>query len=349
MKQLLRWTLALVKWIVLGILCIELLSFLAVSATNFIMYGHAREGSRAVYDPYTLFLQSSGVRPTVGNSVAAESKKNRTVWMFGGSTMRGTTDFDEWTIPSFLSDYLNSNPQGLHFSVTNFGVNSFNSLLETKYLQKLLIESPSQPDLIIFYDGANDAKYFLEHRTAYGHHGYRRTRALIESYYHSWFGVLKPLNAAFNASFTKELYDRINQVAVPLDPGSTELRQMVAMTEKRYDFVNKMSACFGAKFILFWQPMLWVEDCAVSGTVKDREKNAVLAAERFATMRHNFSVTYNSLADRLAEKPYFVSFRGVFCDRQVPVYQPDGVHLTDDGRKIVAKAMGKVLEQRFFK
>ena len=263
--------------------------------------------------------------------------------------MRGRTDFDDRTIPSFLSEYLNSNSEGLHFSVTNFGTNSFNSLLETKYLRKLLIESSAAPDIIVFYDGANDAKYFLEHRNVYGHHGYRRARALIESYYHSWFGLLKPLNAALYASFSKEVNDKINQVAVPLDTGTPEFQVMVTSTEKRYDFVDKMSGCFGAKFILFWQPILWVEECQIPQAVKEREKNLVVAAERFETMRRNFTVAYTSLARPLAAKPYFVSLRDAFCSRQVPVYKADGVHLTDDGRRIVAKAIGKVLEQRIFR
>jgi len=332
-----------------AVVCIEVFSFLVVTATNFIMYGHAREGSRAVYDPYALFLQSSGVRPTANNSVSQDKSKNRSIWMFGGSTMRGATDFDDRTIPSLVAAYLNSNRGGLHFSVTNFGTNSFNSLLETKYLQKMLTESPAAPDIIVFYDGANEAKYFLEHRNPYGHHGYRRTRALIESYYHSWFGLLKPLNAALYASFSKELHDKINQIGTPVDTASPELQTMVALTEKRYDFVDKLSGCYGAKFVLFWQPMLWVEECDIPHSVKEQEKNIVVAAERFETMRRNFTAAYTSLAHPLAGKPYFVSLRSVFCDRQAPVYQADGVHLNDEGRKIVANAIGKVLEQRLFK
>jgi hypothetical protein len=66
--------------------------------------------------------------------------------------------------------------------------------------------------MIVFYDGANDAKYFAEHRTPYGHHGYRRVRSLIESYYASWFGLLKPVTAATHASFTGELWDKIHRL-----------------------------------------------------------------------------------------------------------------------------------------
>jgi hypothetical protein len=335
-----------VKWIIGALILIEILSFLALTITNYVFYGHAREGSRAVYDSYTLFLQSAGVRPTAFGSVSRDPKKNRVIWMFGGSTMRGATDFDDRTIPSFVAQYLNSRESGLHYTVINYGMNSFNSLLEVKYLEKQLIESDSNPDVIIFYDGANDAKYFAEHRDPYGHHGYRRSKALIESYYKSPIGLLKPLSAAIYSSFTKELYDKINQVAVPIEKGSPSLAAMVVADLKRYDFVNKVSGCYGARFILYWQPMLWVEDCNVSEAVREHEKNLILNSDRFKTVRHNFTVPYVALAERLGSKPYFVSLNGALCGRTVPVYQPDGVHLTDEGRKIVGLKIGKDLEKR---
>lgn len=346
LTTLFRFLFAPVKWIVIAVICLEILSFLALTITNFIFYGHAREGSRAVYDPYTLFLQSAGVRPTAFGSLSKDAKKNRLVWMFGGSTMRGATEFDDRTIPSFVAHYLNSRETGFHYTVMNFGMNSFNSLLEVKYLEKLLIESDAKPDVIIFYDGANDAKYFAEHRHPHGHHGYRRTKALIESYYRSPVGLLKPLSAAVHSSFTKELYDKVNQVAVPIESDSPSLAALVTADLKRYDFVNKLAACYGARFILYWQPMLWVEDCSVSESVRQQEKNLILNSDRFKTVRHNFTIPYVALAEQLAAKPYFVSLRSVLCSRTVSVYQPDGVHLTDEGRKIVGLKIGMDLEKR---
>jgi hypothetical protein len=319
----------------ISVLALEVLSFLAVTITNYAFYGHAREGSRAVYDSYTLFLQEHGLRPTAYNAQSDASDKNRCIWMFGGSTMRGATDFSDRTIPSCLAMLLNSNRNGLNFTIINFGTNSFNSLLETKYLQKKLIDI-QPPDIIIFYDGANDVKYFLEHRVAYAHHGYRRAKALIESYYKSWFGLLKPLNAAVYASFTKELYDKIMQVGVAVDTGSPAFEELLDSTEKRYDYVNRVAACFGARFILFWQPTMWTEDCQVSSSAKAGEKNVILDDERFVTVRNNFTKPYAAFEERLRKKDYFVDFRTVLCNRQVPAYKPDGVHLTDDGRFLVA-------------
>jgi hypothetical protein len=349
LKRLFRVVAKIVKWLIVAALCLEILSFLAITASNFILYVRVREGGPAVYDPYTLFLQQGGVRPTANNSHSQDKGKNRILWLFGGSTIRGDTPSDNKTIPSLLAGFLNSNQQDLHFTVMNFGVDSFNSLLETKYLQKLLIESSEMPDFIIFYDGANDASYFAQHRDPYGHHGYRRARSLIESYYRSWFGLLKPLNAAIYSSFSKELYDKINQVWVPLEADSPALKELVTGAEKRYDHVNKLAKCYGAEFILFFQPILWVEECQVSPIIRNAEKDTIVDAERFSTMRQNFAIPYLAFLDHLSGKPYFVNFRNVLCQREVAAYQPDGVHLTDAGRRMIAEKMYSILMQRISK
>lgn len=346
LKRILRILWVSIKWLVAVVICIEILSFLAIVISNFVLYGHAREGSRAVYDPYTLFLQDSGPRMTSYNAVSPNPQENRTLWLFGGSTMRGATRDDGKTIASFLANFLNAPPDGPRYTIRNYGMNSFNSLLETKYLQKCLIEADTPPDAVIFYDGANDAKYFAEHRTYQGHHGYRRVRSLIESYYRSWFGLLKPVNAAIYSSFSKELFDKINQVGIPIEPDSPSLRKMVSATVKRYDHVDKVVTCYGAEFILFWQPILWVEDCDVPAAVRAQEKNMILNSERFAAVRQNFSLPYRALAERLRHQPFFVNLSDALCKRDTAVYQPDGVHLTDQGRKLVAIRMGKILEKR---
>lgn len=349
MKRLLRWVAGLIKWAIIVVLGIELLSFVIVSGSNFVVYGQLREGSRAVYDPYTLFLQTPAIRPTAYNALSPDPGKNRTIWMFGGSTMRGSTDDDAATIPSFVAQQLNLPADGLRFTVVNFGIDSFNSLLEAKYLEKALIESIPRPDIVVFYDGANDAKYFVEHRTADGHHGYRRVQALIESYYRSWFGLLKPINAAIYASFTRELYDRLNQVAFPLDPAAPELQRMVEKAEQRYDFVDRLISALGARFVLIWQPMLWTEGCAVSPAAAQAEKTVLIDSDRLETMRRNFTTVYGALAERLSSKPYYTSFAGVLCGRTQPLYRPDGVHLNDEGRRAVAHAMSRMLSERFFR
>jgi lysophospholipase L1-like esterase len=344
-RKFFRLLLTSLKWLVLAAVAVEVFAFLIVSASNYLIYGHLREGSRVRYDPYTLFLGAAGPRPTAHNPPAAAPGK--VIWMLGGSTLRGASDHDDRTIPSFLARRLNR-PGGPPVTVVNFGENSFNSLIETKYLQKLLIEhGNSPPDLVIFYDGANDCSYFAQYRTPYGHFGYRRVRALVESYYRSLVGLLKPLNAAIYSSFTKELYDKLRQTAVPLTPDSEILKNLAAVTEQRYEHVRRLARCYGADFLLFWQPLLWVETAPVAPEVKAQERGLTVLGDRFLSVRHNFTVTYEALARRLQEKPYFVNFRNVLCPRTEPVYKPDGVHLLDPGHELVAGEMARVLEKRW--
>ncbi len=345
MKWLFKSLFFLVKWLIILVLGVELLAFVIVSVSNYVIYGHIREGSRAVYDPYTLFRTAAGQRETV-NICPQPGKRTRTVWMFGGSTMRGSTPDDAATIPSVLAREINSEDSSFCWNVLNFGENSYNSLLEVRYFQKQLIHNDHQPDIVIFYDGANDSVYFAQHRTGDGHHGYRRARALIESYYKSFFGVFKSLNAAIYASFSKELYDKLMQVQFDIPADSPELAEHVNNVGQRYDFVNKVAAYYGARFLVFWQPTQWVETEEVMVEVREKESKHFINTDRFGSMRSNFLTVYGALERNLEGRSYFVDFRNVLTARQDVAYKPDGVHLTDLGREIVGKAMAVELRRR---
>jgi hypothetical protein len=346
MKKILLNSIQLLKWIMISLLMLELTCFLVISASNYIIYGEIREGGRVYYDPPTLFLDAEGIRPTANIPHPTDIKPLMTIWLFGGSTMRGSTDYDDRTIPSYLAALLNTSDRKENFRLINFGENSFNSLLENKYLQKLLMENSPPPDLIIFYDGANDCSYFAQHRTPYAHHGYRRLKAMVESYRYSWFGLLKPINAVIYASFTKEVYDKVMQTMIPISPDSQEYDNFLELTEKRYDYLHKIAGFFQAKFLLFWQPIWWVESQEVSPEVKKQEKEYMLQGEMFTSIRQNFVIPYQAIKQRMGSKPYFVDFQNILCNRTKPVYQPDGVHLNDHGRKMVAQKMKQELQKR---
>lgn len=348
MLKIIRKIAVFLTILLLSVIGIELLCFFAITASNYIIYGLAREGSRVVYDPYTLFLLRDGVRKSEFSSESRDNSKNRLVWMFGGSTMRGSSDFDEQTIPSRVARHLNASNTGFHFTVINYGVDSFNSLLETKYLQKLLIESPSTPDIVIFYDGANESTYFAQYRTPYGHHGYRRLKGMIESYHASWFGIFKPINAFIYTSFTKELYDKIRLVLHPIHEDAPSLSQLINFTERRYDYLSRMASCHDAKFLLIWQPMLWVENCDQSEKSLDTEKLNIVGESRLGVMKNNFRVVYEALASAMNSRSYFVSFRDSLCGRPSSVYFPDGVHLKPIGDEIIGNKIGALIIERFF-
>ncbi len=346
MKTFLRLLRFLLKWAVITVVSVEVMCFLILTLANLFIYHSIWEGSRVNYDPYTLFQE--GPRPTGNNPPDAVSgRDHRIIWMFGGSTMRcSDTDDDAKTISGHLAGFLNRAGTPVSFTVRNFGENSFNSLMETKYLEKLLIESPERPHLIIFMDGANECAYFSQYRTPYAHYGYQRVQALIENHRRNFLGLFKPLGAAIYSSFTREMYDKLRQTVIPIRADSAALRRDAAMTAQRYDYVNQQAGFYGAKFLLFWQPMLWVENCKVAPQVKKIEDNYAINQVRFGAVRHNFQVVYQALADRLRNKPYFVDCQNSFCARTEPVYKPDGVHMEDAGRRMMARRMLEVMQAR---
>ncbi len=338
MKRVFQGICGALKWLVAGLIMLEIASFLAICLSNYWIYGQLRDGDPVHYDPYALYLE--GVRPTANNP--APGRSQMTIWLFGGSAMRGACDFDERTIPSYLAAIWNREEPQEPTTMINYGQDGFNSLMETKYLQKLLIENPP-PQMIIFYDGANDSAYFAQHRTPDAHQGYERLRGMIEDYHRSFFGLLKPLNSAMWSSYTHELYDKFRQGVIRIDPQSPVLGQFVDSCEQRYDYLNKVSASFGAKYLLIWQPCWWAETEPVAPAVRARED--VIMSKQSA-LRDNFVVTYNALVARLKSKPYFINLQNSVCSRTEPVYQPDGIHMLDVGRELMARHFDTVLKTR---
>ena len=150
------------KWFVIAVVSIDFFSFLAILGLNYFVVGHAAE-QKVRYDPYALFLDASPIPRTAEPFLPSEKKQNIVIWMFGGSTLVRGSDTGK-TIPSLLSRIMNSEDRQYTFTITNFGVNSFDSLMETRYLQKALIEEDPKPNAILFFDGANDVVWFCLHR-----------------------------------------------------------------------------------------------------------------------------------------------------------------------------------------
>jgi len=336
------------KWTVLILIGVEIFSFLVITATNLIVFSRPWEGSAANYDAYAIFLNAEGVQPTLNNPDEAfpyeEAKIPKRVWLLGGSTMRGgRVQLDE-TIPSLLAGILNQPGSPDRVELTNYGENSFNSLLETKYLQKLLIKAAKPPDLVIFYDGANDCSYFNEYRTPQAHYGYRRLQGMVESYRRSYLSLFKPLYGALYSSYSLEIFDRFRQTMVAVHPENPIPKEFVAETGERYEHVRKLAGAYGAKFLVVWQPILWVEQGEVDPGVREKEREISVLGDRFTKVRENFATTYDMLAASLNNKPFFVDFRNVLVSRTAPVYEADGVHLKPVGNRMVAARLAEVLK-----
>jgi len=122
---------------------------------------------------------------------------------------------------------------------------------------------------------------------------------------------------------------------------------MTGVTAARYEHVRKLAGCYGARFLLVWQPILYVETGEVDPKIKTQEQKLSIQGERFLSVRHNFGVAYQALKQKLQNQPFFVNFQNVLCPRKTVVYKPDGVHLKAAGNEIVAQELARVLEERW--
>lgn len=336
------------KFILVIVLGVEVLSFAAMTFHNYILYGNIYSHVPVRYDPNTLFLMLDQNPSSDFNSVSTDPELNRIVWMFGGSTVRCNAHWDRnQTLPALLSKFLNETAKPYHFTVVNFGENGFNSLLESRYLQKALADSHEAPHVVIFYDGGNDCFQYVEYREPEGHVGYRRLKAFIEGYRMSWWGLFKPISAAVYTSYTHEFIDRLHMFSDQVKPNSRGLEKMVELTSKRFDHIAKVVHCYNAEFLLVWQPLLWVENCQVGDRTKSAERTIFLDAQKFSDLKQSLHVIYDTLERELGGKSYFVSLRNALCERTTAFYQPDGIHLTSEGNEEIARNLGELLVNRF--
>lgn len=344
MKRL--WTACLV--LLITVVMAEAVAMVAVKAGTYLAYGQFVEVVKVRYDPYIVFQPARGQTPTAHSRFLPQVERNRQIWMFGGSTMvYSTNNLPEESIASLLARRCNEAAPDRGHVVENFGVASFSSLLEVQYLQKSLIEKPIPPDLVVFYDGVNDANTFFTHGGPNGHHGVDRLRGVVESAGDWRLSFLSPLVGAWRNSHLLELTRKLTAVARPVDAADPLLAEHVRQVEARYDEVWRTAVSRGVPFLLFWQPTRWVEREEEEGRLPE----AVRQAERprfneatVATFRHNYRTLSAALTARLRDKPYFVDVRAALATRTVPAYKEDGVHLLTEGNELVAAALqGPVL------
>lgn len=333
----------LLKVIIAAAVIVELFSMCAVAVINYFIYGHVWEGNPVNYDPYAVFLNRKGPRSTAHNSQSPDPTLNRVVWCFGGSTTYNG-DRDEETLPSFLARELNLRDRPRHYTVRNFGERSFNSLLEINYLQKALITSADRPDLILFYDGANDAVALGHYRSVQGHFGYRRLDALMGGYQNNILGIFKAFHTMALASYTRLLWEKANVGLLPLEPDSPVLSEYRTALVRRYEHARRMAGAYGAKILVIWQPLRWVQDCS-----RTADQGRVAGESLALAFGANTRLVYQEVRRGCGRLAYFHDFSQIFCQDGTAgdrFYKPDGVHLIAPGRQVVARRMaGVVLDE----
>ena len=237
--------------------------------------------SRKIYDykPYTIWRS----RPHQGQAVNIDENGMRktyfshcdtnefTIWMFGGSTMRGNGSPDWGTIPSQLAELYEKNGQPA--CVRNFGEGAWVSTQEVTQLMLALKSESRKPNLVIFYDGANDAFVPYQSGKANVHMNFDTIRNQFESQRdlrQGSFGYLLHTNLVqLVFSLAMRAQEHVGDRAIP----ASDLDGLARATVNNYfgnlDVVHGLAQQYGFDYEFFWQPNLFTSRKELFGPEKE--------------------------------------------------------------------------------
>ena len=331
------------------------------------LLAEVRKSDRAVYQPYTMWrrrpyrgsyttIDVEGVRRTTGNSQSDDSIR---VWMFGGSAVWGVGAPDHETIPSRLAFILNGE-FGIDARVRNLGERGFVSTQEVIYLMREL-QAGRRPDVVIFYDGVNDAAAVsLWPEFPGAHVSFDTVRDRFEADVRGGaFGAFIRSTGLYAAS--RIFLDRLEVdpfqrdgiiVYSASDTGSTPNYRWLA--ERGIDIwlfnarvVGAMARTYDFMPLMIFQPGLWS-----SGKPLDSSEESLLASEmEFAGLRTLMTVRaemHTVLEERSSAggaPEWVVNLNDLFSQTEDPVYI-DYVHVSEKGNRIAARRIAEEVMAR---
>lgn len=311
----------------------------------------ARLASPYIYAPFTI----TGVTPWHGryfnNDVHPTGVWRRTenpqsdgcpqgkswkVWIFGGSTVYGTGVPDAETIPSYLSRELNAG--GNCAEVTNFGNESYVTTQELILLEQQLKQG-GRPDVVIFYDGFNDAHLGMTAVDPWAtHYGLDIVKARAEGSVRGRLDFLDRL-------YTTRMVHALGQVFKRTSTSDVRDERARASTVLEvYEANHKMAAALGQgyhfRFYGFWQPMLFSGHKRLGAFEEQISKMDSTSRRRFDPLP---VVAAYEEAERRAPNAGFIFLAGIFDSVSEPIYI-DEAHLGPRGNELIARAIARYVE-----
>jgi hypothetical protein len=300
---------------------------------------HVRAFGQTQYVPYiewrtapfqgeTIQIDANGVRRTPGGDASGNSFK---VFAFGGSAMLGFGSPDWETIPA----YLQQDMKGRHpaVSVTNFGEKGWVSTQDVLMLMRQL-QAGNIPDMVVFYDGLNDALFALENGRADGHAGQKRISVLLE---HPLAGALLDSNLSkFILPRLAHFRPRAPQAAPDDSLASAVADTYLANTR----IVEALAFQYGFKFEFFLQPIISIDPKDLTAEEQKMSAEMDYTAPEFRAL---VSRVYALIAARSPASGKIRPLTKVFAGQKSQLWI-DWVHVTPEGNKMVADAMAGSLQ-----
>jgi len=315
----------------------------------------ARRSKPTVYVPFRLWSVTNwhskhinndegvtGVWRRTMNSASCDPPHRLTVWTFGGSTMYGTAVPDWATIPSYLSRDLNAGYRGC-VVVSNFGVEGYVTDQELILLAEQL-KAGGHPDIVIFYDGVNDASLAWApsgHLDA--HFSFNTIKARVEG---SLSGRLDFLQKSYAVRLTKEVLARL-RTGKSAPPLSAKAQPNVVTTLDNYEanlrLVRALGEAYKFKLYCFWQPILIYGHKPPVPFEQQMITRDMSGASTDSLWFLTIAAVYREAEIRAAKDGNYVFLAGLFDSTTEPIYV-DEAHLGPRGNELVAQAIATYIQ-----
>jgi hypothetical protein len=205
-------------------------------------------------DTKTGTIMADGLRLTENSQCAAGEP---TIWMFGGSGLRGEFLHDSQTIPSNIAkNYADS---GRPVCVKNYGQVGWVSTQEVIKLMLELKRAQRKPDVVIFCDGTTDSYLPYESDEIDAHLAFPFFKAQFESWKagdHRAFGYLRKTNTYMGLQALAKRYQLVRTAYAPRSIPANEAAAMAKRTLENYtqnmQILESLSAHYGFRYICFF-------------------------------------------------------------------------------------------------
>ena len=319
-------------------------------AAGFWQEEHARQKSRHPYVPFLLWGVTDWHGKYVNNDEGKTGVWRRTinpardeckgrpvaVWTFGGSTMYGTGVPDWATLPSYLSRVLNASSGCV--AVSNFGVEGYVSNQELILLVEQL-KGGSRPDIVILYDGLNDAG-------AAGptsgdpkpHFSFDSIKARIEG---STSGRLDFIRESYTLRLAGAIRGFLFRgISSPSVLAEVHTKAVAALNnyEANLSVAKALAKAYNFRLCCFWQPSLYYGQKPLVPFEKQLPEIATRDTWSLIT-----TAVYKEAETRATTGADFIFLGTMFDSVPEPIYIDEG-HLGPRGNELAAQAVAQYIQ-----
>jgi hypothetical protein len=310
-------------------------------------YDNDREHARQVFkDYYSVKHQYEPFvgwksLPFKGKTVTIDENGERThqqelecgdqasVHFFGGSTMWGEGADDNHTIPALFNK---AHPE---YQVCNHGQLAYNSRQELDALISLYSKNV-KPDVVIFYDGVNDAAFLCpsEIKDLPAH---RLVPMYREKLYAGKTALAKEMATKIFLGNTLKVISQVtagkSEQRSPYNcTGAGKAEEIAEIMMKNWELANEIVTARGGKFIAILQPAAFVG--------KPKRDHLKLDED----LGKNFNEVYGHIKTKISERkhPWIYDLSDRF-DGDDYIYI-DFCHVSPNGNELIAKEISKIME-----